>query len=192
MTGTASLDSAQQLIAALRHGEALDDAAEALGVGLTSVWAAARSDVRLTIALAGRDPDAAAERARIARAEYLRLLALGVPRARAELILGEGDPSSWRTDPAYARACDAVVEAAVPYGYARQLRLTPQRVARFLHTLRREGRKGSVKAAAAAVGISPSAVYQRRHRDPEFARAMDRARAEAGHRTPHGGENRPP
>ncbi|MER6074231.1 hypothetical protein ABT187_36460 [Streptomyces sp. NPDC001817] len=31
-----------------------------------------------------------------------------------------------------------------------------------------------------------------RHRDPEFAQAMDRARTEAGHRTPHGGENPAP
>ncbi|QKZ20309.1 hypothetical protein [Streptomyces chartreusis] len=186
MSRTAPLEAAQaaQLITALRHGDALDEAAETLGVDLPAVWAAARTDVRLMIALAGRDPDAAEERARIARAEYLKLLALGVPRGRAELIMGEGDPSGWRTDPAYAQACDAVAAAAAPYGYIRQLRLTPQRVARFLVTLRREGRDGSVKAAAAAVGVSPAAVYQRRRRDPEFARAMDRARAQAGDRTP--------
>ena len=40
-----------------------------------------RTNTRLTTALAGRDPGAADERARIARAGYLRLLVLGVPRA---------------------------------------------------------------------------------------------------------------
>ncbi|WP_280878562.1 hypothetical protein [Streptomyces pseudovenezuelae] len=87
------------------------DTALALGTDLAAMWATARGDVRLMIALAGRDPDATAERARITRAEYLRLPALGVPRGPRgtdQLITGAGDPSSWRADPSYAQACDAV------------------------------------------------------------------------------------
>jgi hypothetical protein len=52
----------------------------------------------------------------VARADYLRLLALGVPAARAELIFGIGEAGNWRgRDPAYARACTAVIEAAAGY-----------------------------------------------------------------------------
>jgi hypothetical protein len=55
-------------------------------------------DPGLTIARPGPDPDALEEVGRTARAEYLPLLALGLPSARAELIAG----------PASARACAAV------------------------------------------------------------------------------------
>lgn len=57
------------------------------------------------------------------------------------------------------------------------LRLTPERVARFLEELRTPGT--TALAAAAAVGVSDAAIYQRRTRDREFAKAMDAARAEA-------------
>ncbi|MFJ4467511.1 hypothetical protein ACIP2X_08480 [Streptomyces sp. NPDC089424] len=70
---------------------------------MTAVWARARTDTRLTIALAGRDPDALEERVRTGRADYPRLLALGVPPGRAELILGIAHTSGWRSDgPAFA------------------------------------------------------------------------------------------
>ncbi|MET8635460.1 hypothetical protein [Streptomyces sp. NPDC004680] len=71
----------------------------------------------MTIVLAGLDPDAADERARIARADYLLLLALGVAPSRAELILGSGHPSGWRGDDrAFAQPCEAFSMAAAPYG----------------------------------------------------------------------------
>ncbi|MET8642905.1 hypothetical protein [Streptomyces sp. NPDC004675] len=71
----------------------------------------------MTIVLAGLDPDAADERARIARADYLLLLALGVAPSRAELILGSGHPSGWRGDDrAFAQPCEAFPMAAAPYG----------------------------------------------------------------------------
>ncbi|MGI5380634.1 hypothetical protein ACQEV2_41825 [Streptomyces sp. CA-251387] len=75
---------------ALRRGQTVEDAADMLRLDVSAVWAAARTDNRLIIALAGRDLEAVEEAAgRVQRAEFLRLLALGLPAARAELILGE-------------------------------------------------------------------------------------------------------
>jgi hypothetical protein len=48
-------------------------------------------------------------------------------------------------------------------------------VARFLQALRQP--QTTVLAAAAAVGVTQAAIYQRRRRDTEFAVAMDKARA---------------
>ncbi|MGW5465074.1 hypothetical protein [Streptomyces sp. NPDC003996] len=181
MTDPAPLTSrrADRLITALRHGGDLDDAAADLGIDLRAVWAKARTGTRLTIALAGRDPDALDERGRAHRAEYLRLLAFGVSPGRAELILGTGDPGAWRgADPAFAAACDAVSAASAPYGHSRPIRLTPQRVARFLEELSQP--RTTVISAAAAIGVSSAAIYQRRRRDEEFAKAMDAARHRRG------------
>ncbi|MEU1916194.1 hypothetical protein [Streptomyces massasporeus] len=168
---------ADRLITALRHGLRLDTAVADLGLDLPAVWASARTDTRLTIALAGRDPDGAEEQSRTARADFLRLLALGVAPGRAELILGVPSTSGWRSDPAFARACDAVTSAAAPYGHPRQVRLDPKRVAAFLEALSTPGT--TVLAAAAAVGVTPNAIYQRRKRDGQFAKAMDAARLAA-------------
>ncbi|MEU1592838.1 hypothetical protein ABZ468_08230 [Streptomyces sp. NPDC005708] len=178
MTDSAPLTDSQtdQLVTALRTGQTVDDAATVLGLDLPAVWARARTDTRLTIALAGRDPEAADERARVARADYLRLLALGVAPTRAQLILGAGHPGSWRgDDPAFAQACDAVSAASAPFGYTGMTRLTTERVARFLQALSQP--ETTVLAAAAAVGVTQAAIYQRRSRDKEFATAMDEARA---------------
>jgi hypothetical protein len=169
---------ADRLVTALRHGQAVDTAVADLGLDLSAVWASARTDTRLTIALAGRDPDGPGEPSWTMRADFLRLLALGVPPSRAELILGVSSTSGWRSDPAFAEACDAVSAAAAPYGYSRQMRLTPERVARFLEALSKPNT--TVLAAAAAAGVTVSAIYQRRRRDGEFAKAMDAARASAG------------
>ena len=177
MAPPAPLSPAQtaRLITALRHGQALEDAATHLRMDLAAVWATARTHTGLTIALAGRDPQAAEEAGRIARAEYLRLLALGLSPSRAELIMGAGHPGGWRSDPAYAQACTAVAKASAPYAHTRQNRLTPERVARFLERLREPGT--TVLAAAASVGVSTAAIYQRRRRDVAFGAAMDEARA---------------
>lgn len=168
---------ADRLVTALRQGQTLDAAVSGLDLELSAVWAAARTDTRLTIALAGRDPDGAEEAGRILRADFLRLLALGVPPSRAELILGASSSGGWRSDPAFAEACDAVSAAAAPYGYTRQIRLTPERVARFLKELSKP--RTTIVKAAAAVGVTVPAIYQRRRRDAEFAKPMDVARAAA-------------
>ncbi|MGI5507564.1 hypothetical protein [Streptomyces sp. CA-106131] len=184
MTDSAPLSDSQtdQLVTALRTGQSVDAAATILGLELSAVWARARTDTRLTIALAGRDPETGDERARVARAEYLRLLALGVAPTRAQLILGSGHPGSWRgDDPAFAQACDAVSAAAAPFGYTGMTRLTTERVARFLQALSKP--ETTVLAAAAAVGVTQAAIYQRRSRDAEFAVAMDKARAAAAQET---------
>ncbi|MFE6625203.1 hypothetical protein [Streptomyces sp. NPDC057740] len=166
------------LVDALRHGQGIESAADALGLDLAAVWATARTDTRLTIALAGRDPDAPEEAGRAARAEFLRLLALGVPPTRAELILGVGEPGKWRGgDPAYARACAAATDASVRYRSHAGPRLTVQNVAKFLDALRVSGT--TVRSAAATAGITTQAVYQRRRRDTQFAAAMDAARESA-------------
>ncbi|PKW05318.1 hypothetical protein SAMN05428944_7667 [Streptomyces sp. 1222.5] len=103
---------ANRLITALRHGRDLDVAATELGIELRAVWARARTDTRLAIALAGRDPDVLEERGRTLRADYLRLLALGLSPGRAELILGITGAGAWRRDdPTFAAACDAVSAA---------------------------------------------------------------------------------
>lgn len=165
----------QRLITALRHGTPLDTAVTALRIDMAAVWPTARHSERLAVALTGRDPDTTEEAARAARAAYLHLLALGVPAARAELAIGTDQPGKWRSeDPAFARACAAVTEAAAPYRTTTRPRLTPQTVATFLEALENGA---SVKAAAAAAGITHTAVYQRRRRDTEFATAMDEARA---------------
>lgn len=127
-----------RLITALQQGQDLDDAAAALRIELSSVWARARTDTRLTIALAGRDP------------------ALGVSPSRAELILGVPGPGAWRSSRTFARACDAVSALAAAYMDIGQPRLTPQWVKRFLEELSSSGT--SVFAAAVAVGIAPAAI----------------------------------
>ncbi|MFF0778470.1 hypothetical protein [Streptomyces sp. NPDC003720] len=67
-----------------------------------------------------------------------------------------------RDDPAVAAACDVISAASVPHGFLKPMRLAPERVARFLAELRTPGT--TVLAAAAAVGVSDAAIYQRRTR----------------------------
>ncbi|MEU7061860.1 hypothetical protein [Streptomyces sp. NPDC046197] len=55
-------------------------------------------------------------------------------------------------------------------------------MARFLGELSKPGT--TVMAAAAAIGVSSAAIYQRRGRDAEFTKAMDDARASARQATP--------
>ncbi|MGW2449116.1 hypothetical protein [Streptomyces sp. NPDC001675] len=40
---------ADRLLTALRHGQALDEAADGLGVDLRAVWVRARTDTRLAV-----------------------------------------------------------------------------------------------------------------------------------------------
>ncbi|WP_328643911.1 hypothetical protein [Streptomyces canus] len=173
-----STRQADRLITALRHGQDLDDAVTTLGLDMAAVWPTARTHPRLAVALAGRDPDTDTERGRLARADFLRLLALGLPPSVAELALAEGDPGRWRgEDPAYAQACAAASTAADAYASrARTRRMTPKVTRTFLDALTAGT---TVEAAAAAAGITKPAVYQRRRRDSEFAAAMDAARATA-------------
>ncbi|MFE6894403.1 hypothetical protein [Streptomyces sp. NPDC057694] len=171
---------ADALIQLLRTGRVLADAVDDLGLPLAAVWPAARGNVRLTIALAGRDPDARDEAGRVARADYLRLLSLGVSAAHAELIVGMGQIHRWKArEPVFASAATAAVANAASYRVPRRSRVTVEAVRRFLDLL---GTGASVRAASRAAGITVQTVYQRRQRDPAFAAAMDDARA-AGERS---------
>ena len=160
----------ERLITALRISEDLDDAVNTLRLAPAAVWTTARTHTRLAIALAGRDPDAAIEQARTGRADFLRLVALGLPAARAELAVGGSVGGWWGDDPAYARAYTAASEAAASYASVDQRRMNPQVTKRFLERLRIP--RDTVRTAAAAAGVTSTAIYQRRRRDPEFAQAM--------------------
>ncbi|MFF7176828.1 hypothetical protein [Streptomyces pseudovenezuelae] len=177
MSQALTVRQAETLITALRTGQNLDEAVTTLRLDLAAVWSTARTHTRLAVALAGRDPDTDIERARAARGDFLRLLALGLPAARAELAVG-GNIGTWRgDDPAYSRACVAASEAAASYASRDQGRMTPQVTRRFLDRLRTPGT--TVRTAAAAAGVTNTAIYQRRRRDPGFADAMKAAQAEA-------------
>ncbi|MET8586400.1 hypothetical protein ABZX39_36860 [Streptomyces collinus] len=84
----------------------------------------------------------------------------------------------------FAAACDAVSAASPPGGASRVIRLTPQHVARFLGELSKLGT--TVIAAAAAIGVSSAAIYQRPGRDAECAKAMEDTRASARQANPSG------
>ncbi|WP_406511210.1 hypothetical protein OG851_01235 [Streptomyces sp. NBC_00161] len=165
------------VLARLRTGEAVQAAAEELGVPVREVFRAARTDAGLALALAGVDPDSVEAVGIVGRADYLRLLALGASASLASQILfdGGGQANTWRSDqPAFAAACDAVTDATVKRAERRPSRFTPERRRQFLEHLR--AGMATTKAAG-EVGITNAAVYQRRRRDPGFAAAMDRATA---------------
>ncbi|MFI6013369.1 hypothetical protein ACIBAG_31970 [Streptomyces sp. NPDC051243] len=112
------------------------------------------------------------------RADFLRLLVLGITPSRAELILDSANSGAWRDDDlAFAKACDAVSAAAAPYGHTGQMRLTPARVTRFLRELNKPGT--TIYGAAAVVRVTKMAIHKRRSRDAESAKATDAARAVA-------------
>ncbi len=169
---------------ALRTGLKPHEVADRLGLSVRSLYWAARQHDRLALALAGRDPDAHGARGDIARADYVRLLALGCSPTLAAHILTDGtnQPQRWRqVSPGFAEVCDAAETALVKRTGARGPRFTPDRVIAFLEGLR-EGR--SVVVAAAEIGITTAAVYQRRRRDEVFRRGMDRAVQEAAAHAP--------
>ncbi|WP_369383218.1 hypothetical protein [Streptomyces sp. cg36] len=169
-----------RFIERLRSGEDQADAADALGLGPRAVYAAARTDTSLLLALGGNDPYAMGAAGMAARAEYLRLLALGLTPTVAENVLFDGTArvgGCRAQDASFAAACDAVTASVgVRQTVKRYSKFTPERVKVFLDTLRRQGKVGPASAAA---GVTNAAVYQKRRRDPGFAAAMDEARSAA-------------
>ncbi|MCX4633103.1 hypothetical protein [Streptomyces sp. NBC_01443] len=141
------------------------------------MFRAARTDTGLALALAGLDSDGAEAVGIVGRADYLRLLALGVSPSLASQILfdGSGQANTWRSDQlAFAAACDAVAAATARRTERRPSRFTPERRRQFLEYL--QAGMATTKAAA-EVGITTAAVYQRRRRDAGFAAAMNQSTA---------------
>ncbi|MGW2987540.1 hypothetical protein [Streptomyces goshikiensis] len=163
------------VVARLRTGESVQTVAEELAVAVPVVLRAARTDTRLALALAGVDPVGADAVGIIGRAEYLRLMALGASPSLASQNLFEdsGQANTWRAEqPPFAAACDAVVAATVKRAERRRSRFAPERRRRFFDHL---AAGMATTKAAAEVGITTFTVYQRRHRDTDFAAAMDQA-----------------
>ncbi|WP_331718820.1 hypothetical protein OG851_43105 (plasmid) [Streptomyces sp. NBC_00161] len=164
------------LLGHLRNGRDVAAAAQATGVEVKNVFTAARTDTALALALAGTDPDEMGAAGVVARADYLRLLALGATPSLAAQILfdGAGTAGHWRQkSAAFARACEAVKDmSATAAAPARAPRFTPERRHAFLTCLETGM---TVTAAAAEIGITTAVVYQRRTRDAAFAAAMDTA-----------------
>ncbi|MCX4546447.1 hypothetical protein [Streptomyces sp. NBC_01565] len=174
---SASLPARKRLVllSHLRNGADVAAAAREAGLNVRQVFTAARTDTALALALAGTDPDELGAAGIIARADYLRLLALGCTPSLAAQILfdGAGTAGHWRRNKVFASACEAVkdLSSAAP-APARAPRFTPERRHDFLARLE----KGmAVTAAAAETGITTAVVYQRRRRDSAFASAMDHA-----------------
>ncbi|MFJ4320580.1 hypothetical protein ACIP46_35645 [Streptomyces lavendulae] len=163
------------LLARLRTGQDLSDAAQLTGIAIRAVFTAARTDTALTLALAGVDPDEQGAAGITSRADYLRLLALGCTPTLASQILfdGAGQAGKWRSeDLAFGAACDAAAAASPGRAGVRAPRFTPERRQAFLVHLEAGL---TVTAAAAEIGITTAVVYQRRRRDPAFAAAMTEA-----------------
>lgn len=117
------------LLGHLRNGRDVAAAAQATGVEVKNVFTAARTDTALALALAGTDPDEMGAAGVVARADYLRLLALGATPSLAAQILfdGAGTAGHWRQkSAAFARACEAVKDmSATAAAPARAPRFTP-------------------------------------------------------------------
>lgn len=129
------------------------------GIDLRTVRARARTDTRPAIALAGRDPDVPrGTRPHPARRLPCAPTTFAWPSASRGLSPGRasGAGPGGETIPTFAAACNAVSAASPPCGAGRVIRLTPQRVARFLKELSKPGTP--VIAAAAAIGVSSAAI----------------------------------
>ncbi|MCA1221398.1 hypothetical protein [Streptomyces sp. 8L] len=166
-------DQADALVRHLLLGEVLADAARELGYAMDDVRATARTHAGLAVAMTGRDPAHPDAHGAVLRADYLRLLALGLPPSTVDVILGV-QGSTWRGELEFAAACDAPAAVAPPLGAGwRPVGFTADRTRRFLESLRAGHPVGR---AAADAGVTKVAVYKRRQRDALFATTMDAAR----------------
>lgn len=163
----------------LRVGNTATHAAELIQARPADVYAAARTDTDLLLALAGHDPYAGTSQRRLDQADYIRLMALGLTPTEAARVLFHGDErvKDWRqTDPGFARvADDARLLNAPASRRRREHTFTPERVKVFLDGIRAGL---SVVRASEEAGVTNAVIYQRRRRDAHFREAMDAARAE--------------
>lgn len=167
----------------LRVGATPTEAAEMIEVPAAALYAVARNDTDLLLALAGHDPYARGSRRKAEQAQYIGLLALGLTPTQASRVLFHGDErvKEWRAqDRDFAQIADgARVMNPPPVARRREHRFSPDRVRVFLDALRGGS---TVVAAAEEAGVTNATIYQRRRRDKSFRDAMDAARAAARER----------
>ncbi|MFC4328378.1 hypothetical protein ACFPC0_11120 [Streptomyces andamanensis] len=176
----------QAVITHLRIGRTAAEAARAIRVKAARVYAAARDNTDVALALAGHDPYAPGAAQAAQQADYIRLLALGFKPGEAERVLWRGGErvKKWRqNDEAFARISDAVRELRPPEVHRRrEHRFTPDRVTLFLEALKSGC---TVVEACEEAGVASAVVYQRRRRDGTFREAMDALRTTASRTFPH-------
>lgn len=183
----ATLDPGQTELAVkmLRVGNTATDAAEMIGVKPAVVYATARDNDDLLLALAGHDPYAYDAEKILQQAKYVGLLALGFTPTQAARVLFHGDErvKGWRqANPVFADVADHARSMNPPaIRHRREHRFTPHRVRVFLQALE-DGMPAT--HAAEEAGITNAVIYQRRRRDAVFRAAMDSARGRARARTP--------
>lgn len=178
-------DQAREVVMHLRVGRTATEAARFIHVKPARVYAAARTNTDLLLALAGHDPYAQDSATILQQADYLRLLAIGLRPGEAERVLWHGSErvKKWRTESRlFGEVADFVRRLRPPeLGRRREHRFNAYRVSLFLSALR-DGLP--VVRAAEEAGITNAVVYQRRRRDATFRDLMDAARKEAGAVTP--------
>ncbi|MFI8178008.1 hypothetical protein ACIF6H_32465 [Streptomyces microflavus] len=177
---TAQMDQEARdaLIALLRAGESLDQAAEQCGLDLQHVLDSVPYDPQLAIVLVGRDPYTPQERQIAQRGVFLGQLSLGVRVADAARAAGvtTSQVRKWAdADPHFGRAYQAVVRYTKEFAVSRRSRanLVPERATKLFALL--ETGRYSVAGASVEIGISEGVVYARRKRDKAFAARLQQA-----------------
>ncbi|MFJ7062894.1 hypothetical protein ACK8N7_00935 [Streptomyces griseobrunneus] len=179
------------LIARLREGESLDQAAEQCGLDLQHVLDSVPYDPQLAIVLVGRDPYTPQERQIAQRGVFLGQLALGVRVADAARAadVTTSQVRKWAdADPHFGRAYQAVVRYTKEFAVSRRSRanLVPEHATKLFALL--ETGRYSVAGASIEIGISEGVVYARIKRDKAFAarlqQAQERGRAAREARAP--------
>lgn len=177
---TLTPEQTETAVRMLRLGNTATDAAAMADVKPAQLYAAARHDQDLLLALAGHDPYAYDASQTLEQADYIRLMALGLTPTQASRVLFHGDErvKSWRSqNEEFAKAADYTRRLHPPrLRQRREHRFTPYRVGLFLTALE-QGLP--VTRAAEEAGITNAVVYQRRRRDAQFRDSMDQARARA-------------
>ncbi|MFF9265811.1 hypothetical protein [Streptomyces longwoodensis] len=173
-------DQIETAVADLRVGRTATEAADAAGVTPDMLYAAARHNGDLLLALAGQDPYAQGAEQALQQADYVRLMALGFKPTEAARVLFHGDErvKGWRAkNPNFARIADTVRELCPPtLTQRREHRFTSDRIRVFLEGVT-QGL--TTPKAAERAGVTAAVIYQRRRRDRAFREAMEAARARA-------------
>ncbi|MFH8886749.1 hypothetical protein [Streptomyces californicus] len=187
-------DIRADLVARLRDGDSLDEAAEACGLSLQDVLDQVPYDPQLAIAMAGRDPYAQEESRIAQRSIFLGQLALGLRISDAARAAGSSSSQirKWaEADPYFGQAYRAVIRYTKEFAVSKRSRanVVPERAERLFALL--ESGRYSIPGASTEIGIGEGAVYARRRRDKEFAARLQQAleRGQAARRLAAGSED---